>query len=324
MSDSFAGQVRHFLWYPVGVGRKRSSTPLIVIGFFVGLLLASLDHILPAARLQEGVGRWVVVLVDWVAPPLAGVLLSGALLYAQRARKLHEAERAAAQVLAERLAGTERRQAIWVIAAAVAHDVKNPLHNLALLVEELAEEKDPGARDELIRRIRENVTRASDRLSELSRAGKGQEGVDQIIDLARALEMVRERLTPALQETATVLHIECPRGLSVRGDEHAVRSAVENVAANALEALQARGPGGKLSLRAARKDGTVELVIQDDGPGVPEQLQPRLFTPFASGDGGTGLGLAIARALARAGGGDLVFAGSAGGRTTFRFTFQPA
>src|SRR5205814_5462661 len=140
---------------------------------------------------------------------------------------------------------------------------------------------DPGARDELIRRIRENVTRASDRLSELS----------------------RERLTPALQETATVLHIECPRGLSVRGDEHAVRSAVENVAANALEALQARGPGGKLSLRAARKDGTVELVIQDDGPGVPEQLQPRLFTPFASGDGGTGLGLAIARALARAGGG---------------------
>jgi two-component system, NtrC family, sensor histidine kinase HydH len=317
-------EVRHFLCYAVRVGRKRSSTPLIIIGFFVGLLLASLDHVLPAARLQEGVGRWVVVLVDWVAPPLAGVLLSGALLYAQRARRLHEAERAAAQVLAERLAGTERRQAIWVIAAAVAHDVKNPLHNLALLVEELSEEKDPVARDELIRRIRENVTRASDRLSELSRAGKGQEGADQVIDLAGALEMVRERLTPALQETATLLHIECPRGLAVRGDEHAVRSAVENVAANALEALQGRGPGGKLSLRAARKDGTVELVIQDDGPGVPAQLQPRLFTPFASGDGGTGLGLAIARALARAGGGDLVFAGSADGRTTFRFTFQPA
>ena len=136
--------------------------------------------------------------------------------------------------------------------------------------------------------------------------------------------MVRERLSPTLQETAAVLHIECPRGLSVRGDAHAVRSAVENVAANALEALHARGPGGKLSLRAARVDGVVELVVQDDGPGVPEQLQPRLFTPFSSGDGGTGLGLAIARALARAGGGDLIFAGSASGRTTFRFTFQAA
>jgi signal transduction histidine kinase len=297
---------------------------LIVIGFFVGLFLASMNHILPASRVQEGPGRWAIFLVDWIAPPLAGVLLAGALLYAHRARRLHAAEQAAAQILAERLAGTERRQAIWVIAAAVAHDVKNPLHNLALLVEELSEEKDPTARDELVRRIRENVTRASDRLSELSRAGKGQEGTDQIIDLAGALEMVRERLTPTLQETAAVLHIDCPRGLSVRGDAHAVRSAVENVAANALEALQARGPGGKLLLRAAPKDGVVELVIQDDGPGVPEQLRPRLFTPFASADGGTGLGLAIARALARAGGGDLVFAGSAEGRTTFRFTFQPA
>jgi len=105
------------------VGRRPSTGPLIVVGFFVGLFLASMNHILPAARVQEGWGRWVIVLVDWVAPPLAGVLLAGALLYAQRARRLHEAERAAATVLAERLAGTERRQAIWVVAAAVAHDV---------------------------------------------------------------------------------------------------------------------------------------------------------------------------------------------------------
>src|SRR5207248_6962178 len=121
--------------------------------------LASLDHIIPEPHLAQGPTKWVVVFVDWFAPPLAGVLFAGALLYAQRARRLHEAERAAAEVLAERLAGTERRQAIWVVAAAVAHDVKNPLHNLALLVEELSEERDPIARDELIRRIRENVTR---------------------------------------------------------------------------------------------------------------------------------------------------------------------
>lgn len=316
--------MRHFLWYAQGVGRKHGSAPLIVVGFFVGLFLASMNHIFPAALFQEGLAHWLAFLVDWIAPPLAGVLLAGALLYAQRARKLHAAEQAAAQVLAERLAGTERRQAIWVIAAAVAHDVKNPLHNLALLVEELSDEKDPATRDELIRRIRENVARASERLSELSRAGQGEEGSDQVVDLGQALEIVRERLAPTLQQTAAVLQIDCPRGLAVRGDAHAVRSAVENVAANALEALQGRGGGGRLSLRASRKDGAVELVVQDDGPGVPTELQQRLFSPFASGNSGTGLGLAIARALARAGGGDLVFAGSLNGRTTFRFTFQPA
>jgi len=307
------------------VGRNRSSIPLVVIGFFVGLFLASLDHILPAARLQEGPGRWVVVFVDWVAPPLAGVLLAGALLFAQRARKLHAAERAAAQVLAERLAGTERRQAIWVVAAAIAHDVKNPLHNLALLVEELSDEKDPAAREELMQRVRENVRRASERVSELSRAGHGWlEPEGQTVDLAGTLEIVRERLKPSVSETKALLHIECPRGLSVQGEAHAVRTAVENVAANALDAFQARGTGGTIALRAERRDGVVELFVEDDGPGIPEELQPRLFSPFFSGGNGTGLGLVIARALVQAAGGDLTCASSEPGRTKFRFTFRPA
>jgi len=307
------------------VGRRPSTGPLIVVGFFVGLFLASMNHILPAARVQEGWGRWVIVLVDWVAPPLAGVLLAGALLYAQRARRLHEAERAAATVLAERLAGTERRQAIWVVAAAVAHDVKNPLHNLALLVEALAEESDAEARQELIRRIREIVDRASDRLSELSRAGqRWQETEEHTVDLARTLEMVRDRLQPTADDTRATVQIECPKGLSIRGDSHAVRSAVENVAANALDALQERGGGGVLALRAVQRNGTVELLVEDNGPGIPEGVRASLFAPFASGNSGTGLGLAIARALARAGGGDLTCERSVPGHTAFRFTFRPA
>jgi signal transduction histidine kinase len=307
------------------VPRRRVSVPLIVAGFVVGLMLASLDHILPQALIQEGPGLWVVIFVDWVAPPVAGMLLAGALLYAQRALRLHDAERAAAQVLAERLAGTERRQAIWVVAAAVAHDVKNPLHNLALLVEALSDESDPAARDELMRRIRENVSRASERIAELSRAGRQwQDSVEQKVDLAATLDLLRERLAPTVQATKAVLQIDCPRGLAIRGDAHAVRSAVENVAANALEALQAAGSGGRLALRARQQDGTVELIVQDDGPGIPEPVHQALFAPFASGHGSTGLGLAIARALARAGGGDLVCTDAAPGRTTFRFTFQAA
>lgn len=304
--------------------RRLKSVLGIVAGFFVGLLLASLDHILPVEHLT-GATAWVVAFVDWVAPPVAGVLFAGALLYAQRARRLHEAERAAAEVLAERLAGTERRQAIWVVAAAVAHDLKNPLHNLQLLVEEAGDEQDPVLRKELLARIRENVQRATDRLSELSRAGQQPEGMlERRVDLPMALEELRQRLNPTLQSTRAVMDIDCPRGLAVRGDAHALRSAVENVAANALEALQDRGGGGRLAVRAAQRDGLVELTVEDDGPGIPEQVRQRLFSPFSSGHGGTGLGLSIARALARAGGGDLVCLDSASGRTTFRFTFPSA
>ena len=296
---------------------------IILLGSFVGLLLASLDHILPPASLQTGPTKWLVVFVDWMAPPIAGVLIAGALLYAQRARRLHAAERAAAAVLADRLAGTERRQAIWVVAAAVAHDLKNPLHNLQLLVEEVSESEDPQQREQLLQRIRENVQRATERLSELSRAGQQvAETMDQKIDLAAALEELRERLKPTLEATRATVEIDCPRGLAVRGDAHAVRTAVENVAANALEALQSKGAGGRLALRAQQFDGRVELTVQDDGPGIPVDVKSRLFTPFSSGHNGTGLGLAIARALARAGGGDLVCSDAAPGRTTFRFTFQ--
>src|SRR5207237_92477 len=82
---------------------------------------------------------------------------------------------------------------------------------------------------------------------------------------------------------------DCPRGIAVRADAHAFRSAVENVAANALEALQARGSGGTLALRAERHDGVVDLVVQDDGPGIPEEVRTRLLSPFSSGHRGSGL-----------------------------------
>ena len=298
---------------------------IIVTGFFVGLLLASLDHILPPATVQAGPTSWVVVFVDWVAPPMAGILIAGALLYAQRARNLQAAERAAAEVLAERLAGTERRQAIWVVAAAVAHDLRNPLHNLQLLVEEAAEERDAARRRELLDRIRENATRATERLADLSRAGQMmQDRADAKVDLGNTLDEVRERLAPTLRATRATFSVDCPRGLCIRADAHAVRSAVENVAANALEALQARGSGGILALRAHQRDGVVELLVEDDGPGIPDEVRDRLFIPFSSGHDGTGLGLAIARALARAGGGDLSCTRSGPGRTTFQFTFRSA
>src|SRR5207245_5470567 len=102
-----------------------------------------------------------------------------------------------------------------------------------------------------------------------------------------------------------------------------VRSAVENVVANALEALQQNGVGGRLTVRARQLDGTaVELTVEDNGPGIPDDVRRRLFIPFASGRESTGLGLAIARALARASGGELTCTDPSPGHTCFRFTFQ--
>ena len=156
--------------------RRYRSTLIIVAGFFIGLFLQSFDKLLPHNRSQSGAVPIIAKIVDWTAPPLAGALLAAALLVGQRYKRLHEAERAASRVLAERLTGIERRQAIWVVAAAIAHDLKNPLHNLQLLMEELDEEREPGRRAELLRRLRDNVARASEKRSQVSAAARQSGG----------------------------------------------------------------------------------------------------------------------------------------------------
>src|SRR5438067_13356791 len=169
------------------VYRRAWPTLTIIAGFLLGLFLARIDHIVSPVLASRGPVRIIAVIVDWTAPPLAGGLVAAAFFVAQRYKRLHEAERAASRVLAERLTGIERRQAIWVVAAAIAHDLKNPLHNLQLLMEELDEEREPGRRAELLRRLRDNVARASERVSGLSRAGRAPEDVQEPIEVFTAL-----------------------------------------------------------------------------------------------------------------------------------------
>jgi signal transduction histidine kinase len=302
------------------VYRRAWPTLTIVAGFLLGLLLARIDHIVSPVHSSAGPVKTIAVVVDWVAPPLAGGLVAAAFFVAQRYKRLHEAERAASRVLAERLAGTERRQAIWVVAAAIAHDLKNPLHNVQLLLEEASEETDPTRRSELLARLRDNTARAASRLSDLARAGRAPDEVERFVDLSVILEDLLGRLASAARESGAQVMIDCPRGLLVRADPLALSSAVENVAANALDALR-KVRGGRLSISARQAGELVQLTVEDDGPGIPPALRERLFTPFSSGGTGTGLGLTIARALARAGGGELVCVAAEPRYTVFRFTF---
>jgi signal transduction histidine kinase len=327
-SPPVAGKARSSdgIGYPVSgsvrcrpVYRRATTTLTIIAGFLLGLFLARIDHIVSPIQ-GAGPVKTIAVAVDWTAPPLAGGLVAAAFFVAQRYKRLHEAERAASRVLAERLAGTERRQAIWVVAAAIAHDLKNPLHNMQLLLEEASEETDPARRSELLARLRDNTDRAAARLSDLARAGRAPDEVERFVDVSVILEDLLGRLASAARESGAQVVIDCPRGLLVRADPLALSSAIENVAANALDSLR-KVRGGRLTITARHAGELVQLTVEDDGPGIPPELRERLFTPFSSGGSGTGLGLTIARALARAGGGELVCVAAEPRYTVFRFTF---
>jgi signal transduction histidine kinase len=108
--------------------------------------------------------------------------------------------------------------------------------------------------------------------------------------------------------------------LRVRADPDHLHRILVNLLRNAREAVETSGrPTGRVQASVTRVSGVTTLRLSDDGPGLPERVQRRLFQPFA-GSGrteGAGLGLAISRELAQLNGGELALAETGPGGTTF-------
>ncbi|MFN3179423.1 MAG: ATP-binding protein, partial [Thermus sp.] len=102
--------------------------------------------------------------------------------------------------------------------------------------------------------------------------------------------------------------------LEVLGDPDRLLQMLRNLIANGVRAAGREG----VRVRLRREGGNALLEVEDHGPGIPEDLLPRLFERFARGPGGgTGLGLAIAQAIAKAHGGEITVE-SQPGLTLFR------
>jgi len=113
----------------------------------------------------------------------------------------------------------------------------------------------------------------------------------------------QEIAAATLGEGVTVT-IKAPHDLTAVADRMVLDRVVSNLLANAE-----RHGAPPVTLTAEQRDGHLHVAVSDHGPGVPEELRPRLFDRFARGDDGrgSGLGLAIARAYARAHGGDIEY-----------------
>ena len=187
----------------------------------------------------------------------------------------------------------------------VSHELRSPLARLQLALS-LAQRGDAGAAENLAR-----IGREADRLEQLiarvlllarlERPALGPES--ERVDIAHLLaEIVADVGIEADVRRARV-ELSTQGTLEVMGDREALRSAFENVLRNAVRYSPV---GSQLQVRAARSANAIEVVIEDQGPGVPEKDLALIFEPFyrvdASRDraeGGEGLGLAIAaRAVA--------------------------
>ncbi len=206
----------------------------------------------------------------------------------------------------EQLLSTERLATIGKMAAHVTHEIRNPLSSIALNLELLEEELPANAEEanNLLRAIKAEVERLSG-LSEqyLSVARqrpqeKRPENLGEIVD--EACEFVRRELA---QAGVTLEVDDDARDAVLPVDEAQIRQALLNLLRNAREAMP---HGGRVKVSLRRADAGFDLIVDDEGVGMPATTRERLFEPFfTTKQHGTGLGLAITRQIAEAHGGSI-------------------
>jgi two-component system, NtrC family, sensor histidine kinase HydH len=214
----------------------------------------------------------------------------------------------------------EHLAAVGRLAAGVAHEVRNPLTGIKVLVEAALEPGNPSPLSaEDLRMIGHEIVRMERTVQELLDYARtpppDRRAHDVRAIVAEAVALIRSRAELKRVSTPTELP-DVPLPAAVDRDQFL--SLLTNLLLNALDASE---PGGTIGVRAAEADGRLVVEVTDTGRGIDPAMAGRLFTPFAtSKPTGTGLGLTVARRIAQDHGGTLVAANRPEGGARFTLT----
>jgi two-component system sensor histidine kinase HydH len=273
----------------------------------IGLSTATMDRIWKSDRLTAAVTAAAVLGL--------GILGMSVIFYTQH-RHLREVN-----TLETEMERGERLAAVGNMAAAVAHEIRNPLNAVSMGIQRLRVEFEPAPREEYLRMV-DLIQGEVRRLNTI---------VEDFLSLARPMSLKREPIIVAalLDEVLGLVESEArgagiavvreiPAGLPVL---HADRDRIKQVLLNlVLNAIQAMPSGGTLEIGAAAAGATLTVTVADTAGGIAPDLLPKVFDPYVTTKAkGLGLGLAIARRIVEAHGGTIEAGSEPGRRTSFRF-----
>ncbi len=199
----------------------------------------------------------------------------------------------------EQLVRTEKLSSLGKLSASIAHEINNPLAGILTFAKLVSRTLADGTPDEPRRTNMQKhlalIERETQRCSTI---------VKNLLDFARERPLQQKLLDPRapLEEALSLIEnnfrthgVAIERALEpvplVVADFGQLRQAFVNIAMNACEAM---GQGGTLRVESRERDGYVEFVLADTGPGIPEERLSRIFDPFfTTKEKGTGLGLSV-------------------------------
>jgi len=240
--------------------------------------------------------------------------------------------------LERRIGRIEKLEALGTLASGFAHDFNNLLFSI-LGHAELARRHAEGTG--AVRHIDEVIAaseQARDLVRQVLTVGRRSAPPGELVStatvVAEAVRLVRATLPESVQLTENLQSGELP----IRIAAPQLKQVIHNLCANAVQAVEAAGGTVEVILREVRQpselplelasaDAYVVIEVRDDGPGIPFELQQRIFDPYfttKSTGKGTGLGLALVEGITRSYGGAVTLSSAPGKGATFRVFFPVA
>ena len=214
------------------------------------------------------------------------------------------------------LARMNRLHAIGEMAAALAHELNQPLHAMNNYVQglqrRLKKQKaglDQGQVIDVMDHIATEVSRAAGIVARLREFVRGRQPHRSTVDIRLLLQQAVELLRPAIRAKSVTLELEPGGDLpTIQADPIQIEQIVVNLVANAVDAVSGLPPERRkvtIEGRLAETD-FVEIAVRDQGRGVPENIRDNLFEAFiTTKKNGLGLGLAISRSIVESHGGKI-------------------
>jgi len=257
--------------------------------------------------------RWSSIQITVICVAILAVFSAYIVLLHERARSL------TAQLHEE-----SRLAYVGTLAAGIAHEVRNPLSsvkmNVQMMERKLAELADPAQADYFrgkVERIKGEIERLEDSVNHFLAFSRPAPLRFESVRLNDAVDNVLELLEPQCQAKGVQLARRYARDLPpIELDPRQFVQAIQNLVLNAIQAL---GRGGTITVTTEATPGGAALSVADNGPGIPKDVQEHIFEVFfTTREGGTGLGLNIVSRIVEEHHGKLTVESEPGKGATFR------